>query len=476
MRYENEMRFLSAEVKKAFHTYATEDLKQIEQKSAFDLVTEVDRQIETYLSDAIKKTFPGDLIHGEEMSNETAVSGRTWTIDPIDGTCNMAAGIKLYGVQCSMIEDGDIVLAYIYLPFFAEEISAVRGEGCLLNGKRVYSKAGCPLNSAVISFGDYPHKTSSRIADWQHDAIRRLYGKVEKIRMFGAACLDFSFVATGKTAGTVVITNNLWDIAPGILLCEEAGAVVTDLRGKKYRLGSEGVIAGADGTIARTLGEAFEHKRNVNPFRDAKEYDAVVFDFDGVIMDTEKYHYLAWKGVLEPYGISLTEADYDPLRSTGSSAIADVLLEKYAVSLSGAEKSALIEKKRALFSEMIAGLSEKDLIPGVIDYLDYLKSNYMKMAVASSSVTAIDQLKRFDLLRYFDFAIDGTNDLKKKPAPDVFLKAAEQLRSRSEETLVFEDSFAGAKAALAGGFDLIKIGLPYEDAPAIADFTELTDR
>ena len=100
----------------------------------------------------------------------------------------------------------------------------------------------------------------------------------------------------------------------------------------------------------------------------------------------------------------------------------------------------------------------------------------MKMAVASSSVTAIDQLKRFDLLRYFDFALDGMNDLKKKPAPDVFLKAAEQLRSRPEETLVFEDSFAGAKAALAGGFDLIKIGLPYGDAPAIADFTELTDR
>ncbi|MCR4805838.1 MAG: inositol monophosphatase [Clostridia bacterium] len=260
MKYAKEMEFISGEVKKAFRAYGTEDLKQIEQKSPFDLVTEVDRQIEAHLSEAIERAFPGDRIHGEEMSSSTAVSGRTWTIDPIDGTCNMAAGIKLYGTQCSMIEDGEIVLAYIYLPFFGEEVSAVKGEGCRLNGKQVFAKKDCPLNSAVISFGDYPHKVSSQIADWQHNAIRQLYGKVEKIRMFGAACLDFSFVATGRTAGTVVITDNLWDIAPGILLCEEAGAIVTDMRGVKYKLGSSGVIVGADENICGNLVSAFEHR------------------------------------------------------------------------------------------------------------------------------------------------------------------------------------------------------------------------
>lgn len=241
MKYNLEKEFIINEIKKAYEKYATIKLN-IHQKSQFDLVTDIDLSIEKSLSSAIQSKFPDDKILGEEFSFDEKIVGRVWTVDPIDGTCNMARGIKLYGVQCSLIENGEIVLGVIYLPHFNEVIYATKNNGCFINDTKV-TVSDTSLNNAIVSFGDYPHRTTSEIADMQHLAIKKLYPIIAKIRMFGAACIDFSNVALGRSDGCVVITKNLWDICPGIILCKEAGAIVTNIKGEEYKFGDDGVIA-----------------------------------------------------------------------------------------------------------------------------------------------------------------------------------------------------------------------------------------
>lgn len=256
MNYLNELKFIKSAMLSAFEMYGKIKLPTT-QKSAFDLVTDVDLNIEKQLTAAIRAKYPSDHIHGEEFSASENIQGRTWTIDPIDGTCNMASGSKLYGMQCSLIDNNEIVLGIVYLPHLKEWIYASKGSGCYFNGKKICVNNNCTLNNAIISFGDYPHAQNNRFGSIQHTAIKRLYPQIAKIRMFGAACMDFSFVAQGRTHGIVLITKNLWDIAPGIAICREAGAIITNLSGTPYRLGDDGVVVAANQAISDLLRDSF---------------------------------------------------------------------------------------------------------------------------------------------------------------------------------------------------------------------------
>lgn len=257
MMYNNEKDFIISVVQKTYHKYTSQEFNTL-QKTDFDLVTNIDLDIEKEISKAIKDQFPSDHILGEEFSHDEEIVGRTWTIDPIDGTCNMAHGIKLYGVQCSLINNNEIVLAVVYLPHFNETIWAIKGKGAYVGEEPISVNHEVLLNNAIVSFGDYPHKATTELADMQHKAIKNLYSKIAKIRMFGAACLDFTCVGQAKTDGTVVITKNLWDICPGILICKEAGALVTNLKGEEYKFGEVGVIASANQELLNLIVESFK--------------------------------------------------------------------------------------------------------------------------------------------------------------------------------------------------------------------------
>lgn len=476
MKYEAEVGFIVEKIKEGYELFCSDGPKSIMQKSRFDLVTEIDNNIEKFISTEIKKRFPGDNILGEETSSEAGIAGRTWTIDPIDGTVNMASGIKLFGIQCSMIENGDIVVAAIYLPHFGETVTAVKGGGCFLNGKRTCVNKDFSVNNAIVSFGDYPHKSTSRVADLQHDAIRKLYSRIAKIRMFGAACIDFAFVATGRTEGTVVITNNLWDIAPGILICREAGGRVLDLNGRDYRLGNEGVIVGADEKTARMIADSFRHRKTVNALKPDKEYEGVIFDCDGVVLDTEKYHLAAWNKALERHGIAaMTEEEYFPFRSRGRAEILGALTEKRGLELTDEEKSGILSEKGKYYEDQIRALSEKDVVKGVRRYLEALSADHVKIALATSSKAAADQLRALDLFGYFEFVVDGSSDLPKKPAPDIYLYLLTKMRISADECLVFEDSPAGIESAVRAGCDVVCVGNVSSDRAGsrIVDFEEM---
>ena len=237
-------------IKEAYKKYVDLDHLNIKDKSQYDLVTTIDVNIEKYLIEKLNKEYPRDKILSEETNSDTVISGNTWTIDPIDGTYNMANHLNMFGVQVSMYKDDEIYLSLIYLPCFNETYYAVKDQGSYLNDKRIRVN-NRNLEHSLISFGDFPHDNLKDL-ETQHKLMHSLSKKVAKIRMFGAACIDFSSVASGKTDATILFTKNKWDIAPGILLCKEAGALIKDLDGD-YTSESPVVIACSNEEIYRAF-------------------------------------------------------------------------------------------------------------------------------------------------------------------------------------------------------------------------------
>lgn len=243
-----ELAFLSRIVKEAWKVCGGADL-HTRAKGTFDLVTDVDFAMEKFISSAIESEFGGDCVVGEELNPLRELpAGRSWTVDPIDGTVNMAHGLPLFGVQCAFCIDGTPLASVIFLPRFDELYTARKGGGVRLNGEAVeVSKA--PLRDAVVSVGDYSHRTAAH-AERQAQLVGKVYDKVAKLRHFGAASVDFSWFAAGRTNGFVMFTRNLWDLVPGVLMSEEAGGVVRSVNGGKYDFSEEGVVVAATEEIA----------------------------------------------------------------------------------------------------------------------------------------------------------------------------------------------------------------------------------
>ncbi|MCD8307766.1 MAG: inositol monophosphatase [Clostridia bacterium] len=257
MKYAKELEFLTTELKAAYAKVQGLP-KNIRQKSTYDLVTDLDYGMEKILTARIREEFPDDLLIAEEFSANPLTDARTWSVDPIDGTVNMANGIPMFGVQASLLINKKPVAACVYHPLTGDLIYAAAGEGTRLNGQRTYVNADKPLYNAVLSFADYPH-TDLRLAEGEKYAVEHVYRKVAKIRLFGCACYDFSFVAMGRTDGTVIISKNVWDLSPGWLLCEEAGAKCCGLDGSPFTFDSyKGLIACANDTLRDLMAEGFK--------------------------------------------------------------------------------------------------------------------------------------------------------------------------------------------------------------------------
>ena len=164
---------------------------RIRLKSENDYVTEMDLKSENMLRDILLSACPEDEFFGEETGGSTSVKGR-WIVDPIDGTVNFAHGLPTYGTQCCLFEDGEPRVAAIYLPCQDEMYTAVAGQGCYLNGRQVTVDKTVTAENAVISVGDFTHK-SDRLAAFQYRAVGYLYPRVGRLRMYGAAtCLSKS--------------------------------------------------------------------------------------------------------------------------------------------------------------------------------------------------------------------------------------------------------------------------------------------
>lgn len=188
------------------------------------------------------------------------------------------------------------------------------------------------------------------------------------------------------------------------------------------------------------------------------KYQAVIFDLDGVICFTDKYHYLAWKKMADDLGIYFDEVINNRLRGVSRMESLEIILERYDGNLTEKEKQALAEKKNKLYVELLGEMTEKDLSTDVRETLKQLREKGLKLAIGSSSKNAKFILERLGLENYFDAVSDGTNISRSKPDPEVFLKAAEFLQKNPSECLVVEDAKAGIMAAQKGGFDSAGLG------------------
>lgn len=183
---------------------------------------------------------------------------------------------------------------------------------------------------------------------------------------------------------------------------------------------------------------------------------AVIFDMDGVITDTVKYHYLSWKRLAEEENVIFTQEDNERLLGLSRPDSLTVFLKGRPISES--KQAELLERKNRYFLKLIRNFSEKDLLPGVKELIEKLKNQGYKLAVASSSRNTGFILGKLKIDSLFDAIVDSLMVPQAKPAPDLFLKAASQIGEAPENCLVFEDSAAGVEAARRAGMATVGVG------------------
>ncbi|GHU89816.1 beta-phosphoglucomutase [Clostridia bacterium] len=207
-------------------------------------------------------------------------------------------------------------------------------------------------------------------------------------------------------------------------------------------------------------------------------YKGVIFDLDGVICHTDKYHYQAWKALADRLGVAFDEVKNNRLRGVSRMESLAIVLEDYGKPLTDAEKTALASEKNAQYVRLLQDMTPADLPDEVSGTLKTLKNAELKLAIGSSSRNARLILERIGLGTFFDAISDGNNITRSKPDPEVFLKAAGFIGLTPSDCLVVEDAKAGIEAAAAGGFDSAGIGdardLAKYPLGTFADLTEVT--
>lgn len=185
---------------------------------------------------------------------------------------------------------------------------------------------------------------------------------------------------------------------------------------------------------------------------------ACIFDLDGVIVDTAKYHFLAWKRLADELKIPFNESDNERLKGVSRMKSLEIILEIGNLNLDEEEKEKLADKKNSWYVEYINKMKKEEILPGVENFLDTLRKRGIKLAVASASKNTRIILERLKLNDFFDTVVDGNMVSKAKPDPEIFIKAAMILDIAPEEAVVFEDAVAGIAAAKKAGMKVVGVG------------------
>lgn len=189
-------------------------------------------------------------------------------------------------------------------------------------------------------------------------------------------------------------------------------------------------------------------------------YKGLLFDLDGVIVDTAKYHFLAWKQLADELGINFTIEDNERLKGVSRMASFEIILEIGGRTMTQEEKEANCAKKNAIYVDYIKKLDKSEILPGVETFLTDARAKGYKTALGSASKNSRLILERLEITGLFDEIIDGTRVSKAKPDPEVFVKGAESLGLAERDCIVFEDAVAGVQAAHNGCMKAVGVGSP----------------
>lgn len=194
----------------------------------------------------------------------------------------------------------------------------------------------------------------------------------------------------------------------------------------------------------------------------------VIFDLDGVIVDTAKYHFLAWKKLADSLGFEFTESNNELLKGVSRVRSLEILLKIGNVSLSDTEKQKVLISKNTEYLGYIEKMGADEILPGVLKVLDYLDQNKVNYVLGSASKNAELILKQVNLHHRFFGIVDGNDVSKAKPDPEVFLIGAKKLNLAPQNCIVFEDAIAGVEAAKIA--KMVAIGIGDKEILSEADF------
>jgi myo-inositol-1(or 4)-monophosphatase len=227
---------------------------QVGYKGVIDLVTEVDHQSEKFLLGEVQEDFPDHHIFSEESGIIQGNDEHIWYIDPLDGTVNYAHHIPIFCVSIAYASRSDLTLGAVYDPLRDEMFLAERGKGAYLNGRSLGVSSTTELQKSLLVTG-FPYNAWDTPQDNFANFVK--FGKLTQgVRRFGSAALDLCYVAAGRFDGFWEMALNPWDVAAGGLICEEAGARVTNVKGGvDYISSPQSVVAATPGIHPRILEE-----------------------------------------------------------------------------------------------------------------------------------------------------------------------------------------------------------------------------
>ncbi len=196
------------------------------------------------------------------------------------------------------------------------------------------------------------------------------------------------------------------------------------------------------------------------PLKTNSVIKALIFDLDGVIVDTAHYHFIAWQRLAKELGITFTEKENERLKGVSRMRSLEIILEIGGVSLSPDKMEELASKKNVWFVEYVEAIKPEEIFPGVKEMISNLRFKGYKIALASSSKNAEMVLRLLQIKNLFDAVVDGTMITHSKPDPEIFLLAASRLGIDPSQCVVFEDAEAGVEAALAAKMKCVGVGSP----------------
>nr|CAA6807691.1 MAG: Inositol-1-monophosphatase (EC [uncultured Thiotrichaceae bacterium] len=215
---------------------------RIHSKQENDFVTEVDRQAEQTIISALRKAYPDHAILGEESGRQGAGDAEyQWVIDPLDGTTNFLYGVPHYAVSIALKQKGRLLLGVVYDPVKDEMFAAARGDGALMNNRKLRVSQKVGLKNTLLGTGVAFRKDQS--LDLSLASMSALLPGTDGVRRLGAASLDLAYVAAGRFDGFWEFGLKEWDVAAGALIVQEAGGLVGDVRGGNTHLQTGDIIA-----------------------------------------------------------------------------------------------------------------------------------------------------------------------------------------------------------------------------------------
>jgi len=185
---------------------------------------------------------------------------------------------------------------------------------------------------------------------------------------------------------------------------------------------------------------------------------AFIFDLDGVIVDTAKYHFLAWQKIAAELGIEFTPEHNEELKGVSRVRSLDIILELGKITASQSDKDKWLAQKNEDYLSYLVHMDQSEILPGVMPILRFLKEQNQPIALGSASKNARPILEKTGIMNYFDAIIDGNDVTHAKPDPEVFIQAAKALGISNENSIVFEDSVAGIQAANIAKMTSVGIG------------------